>query len=149
MTWADFYCTCENWQHAMAHLMSALMRMWTVIFLVSYIDRLKWQHFHCWANADLSAPSDRNICPLPLRYATVLCFAAVHEWGNSRGKANKQSTDSKHRATGGNYPTHNRPIVSILGSQEIPFPGTRKKDQDSRVSSPVNIPIYHPLIFSF
>jgi len=31
-----------------------------------------------------------------------------------------------------NYPVHNRPIVgqslvSILGSQEIPFPGLRKK----------------------
>jgi len=55
----------------------------------------------------------------------------------------KWSTDSKHGVTGDSYPAHNRPIVgrllslvSILGSQEIPFLGSRKKieTRDSRVS---------------
>jgi len=53
----------------------------SVIFLVSYRDRLKRPHLHCRANAVLSAPGGRNICgrcTLPLRYATVLCFASVH-----------------------------------------------------------------------
>jgi len=61
-------------------------------------------------------PSGRNICPrcsLPLRFATVLCFAA---------------------ATGDNYLANNRSVVrrllvSILGSREIPFPGSGKKSR--------------------
>jgi len=59
----------------------------------------------------------------------------------------KQTSDQliASMETGDNYPAHNRPIVgwllvSILGSREIPFPGSRKKMGDSRLSSPVNIP---------
>ena len=63
------------------------------------------------------APSGRNICrrcPLPLVYATVLCFAAFVRLvytGHGCGEANKRATDSKRGATGDNYPAHNRPIV--------------------------------------
>ena len=94
----------------------------------------------------LSAPSGRNIRPLfPYHLDTPLSFIllrpciwyAVH----GRGEANKRSTDSKHGATGDNYPAHNkpifgRPLVSILRSREIPFPGLRKKmeTRDSQVS---------------
>ena len=76
-----------------------------------------------------------------------LSFVSRHSciWyvGHGHGEANKWSTDrpSKCRATGGNYPADNRPIVgqslvSILGSGDIPFLGSRKKIEtgDSRVS---------------
>ena len=57
--------------------------------------------------------------------------------GHGRSEANKPSTDSKREATGDNYPAHGsivrRSLVSILGIQEIPFPGKiEKKDRDSR-----------------
>jgi len=69
--------------------------------------------------------------------------------GIGRREANKWLTDSKHRATGDNYPAYNRPIVwrllvSILGSPEIPFLGSKKR---SRLSSLVNIPVCFNVIF--
>jgi len=92
----------------------------------------------------------QKICPrCPHHLDTPLYFVlrrpSVWYAGHGRGEANKRSTDSKHGETGDNYPAHNRPIVgwllvSILGSREIPFPGSRKKMGDSRLSSPVNIP---------
>ena len=55
----------------------------SVVFLISYGGRLKRSHLHCRADAlallGLSVLGGRDICrccPLPLRYATVLCFAA-------------------------------------------------------------------------
>ena len=87
--------------------------------------------------AETSAPA------APYHLDTPPSFVSRHlcVWyaGHGRGEANKPSTDSKHGATDDNYPGHNRPIVrqslvSILGSREIPFPGSRKKIEtlDSR-----------------
>jgi len=104
-----------------AHLMSALTRLRTVIFLVSYIhcrSRLKRPFLHCRADSVasivISSRQQKHLFPLPLqlRYATVLCFAAsVHlECGPRPPWSNKRSTDSKRGATGDNYPAHNRPF---------------------------------------
>jgi len=57
---------------------------------------------------------------------------------NGRSQANKGSTESKHGATGDNYPTHNRPYcraVARLDSRKSrnSFPGIENIDWDSRV----------------
>ena len=68
-----------------AHLMSALTRLRTVIFLVSYIhckSRLKRPFLHCRADSVasmvISSRRQKHLFPLPLPliYATVLCFTA-------------------------------------------------------------------------
>jgi len=124
-----------------AHLMSALTRLWTVIFLVSYRGILKRPHLHCQADAVgyQRLPGGRNICPrwpLLLRYATVVCFVASIRasgmWATASVKqTNKQSIDSKHGATGGNYPTHNRRCFRAVASLDSrksrnSFPGSWK-----------------------
>jgi len=75
---------------------------------------------------------------VPYRLDTPLSFVLWCPWiwhaGHGHGEANKRSTDSKSGVTGDNYPAHNRPIVGqslvlILGSREIPFPGSRKRSR--------------------
>ena len=127
-----------------AHLMSALTRLWTVIFLVSYIEAdwsgrictdrpMQWHNYgHQRAAAETSVPF------APYRLDTPLSFVSRRQrpciWYADHGhrEANKRLTDSKCGATGDNYPAHNGPIVrrslvSILASREISFPGSRKK----------------------
>ena len=126
----------------------SLTWLWTVIFLISYIQA-DWSRRICtagpiqWRNYNIC-----SLCPLLLRYATVLCFTALASVRlvcgatGREARSNKLSTDSKHskcRATGDNYPAHNKPVVgqslvSILGSREIPFPGSRKKIETERAS---------------
>ena len=82
------------------------------------------------------------LLPPPLRYATVLCFAAsVRLACRPRTRWSKQSdrwiANVERQVT--IIPLTIGPIVgwslvSILGSGEIPFPWSRKKDRDSRVS---------------
>jgi len=67
----------------------------------------------------------KHLPPCPL-------FGGVQYESHSRGETNKRSIDGRHTATSGNYPAQSRPVVrrslvSILGSREIPFPGSRKK----------------------
>jgi len=151
-TWPDNQPTLRR----SAHWMSALTRVWTVIFLVSYIEA-DWSGRICTAGPTqwhkwLSAHGSRNICslcPLPLRYATVVCFtasASVRLVCRPRPpSSNKRSSDSKCWATGDNYPAHNRPIVGR--SRQSRFSEVKKflsrdweKNRDSRLSSLVNIP---------
>ena len=90
-----------------AHLMSALTRLWTVIFRVSYIHcrgRLKRPFFPLpgrLSGVTMVISSRRHnicsLCPLPLWYATVLCpatTATVHlVCGPRQPSSNKWSTD--------------------------------------------------------
>jgi len=84
-------------------------------------------------------------CHLDTPVSFVLRRPCIWYVVHGRGEANKRLTDSKRGVTGSSYPAHNRlvvgqSLVSILGSQKIPFPGLIKK---SRLSSLVivNIPI--------
>jgi len=111
---------------------------------------LSWPHLHCgpmqWRNYGYQHPAPETSAPYHLDTPLTFVSRRPFVWyaGHSHGEANKRSTDSKHRATGDKYPAHDRPVVrrslvSILRSQEIPFPGSRKK-RDSILSGLVNIP---------
>ena len=76
--------------------------------------------------------------PLPLRYVTVLCFAASASMHLVCGPwppwSNKRLTDSKLGATGDNNPAHSKPIVwrhVTLNSRKSrnSFPGIEKKNR--------------------
>ena len=140
--------TINRHRRGSAHLMSALTRLWTVIFLVSDIET-DWSGRICiagpmqWLNYGYQCPAAETSAPYHLDTPLTIVSRSLCIWyvGHSSGEANKRSIDSKHGARGGNYPAHNRPIfgqslVSILRSREIPFLGSREKieNQDSRVS---------------
>ena len=128
--------------------MSALTRLWTVIFLVSYIEA-DWSGRICtagptqWRNYGYQLTATETSVPsAPYRFDTpVLCFAAlasVHLVREPRPPwSNKRSTDSKRWATGDNYPAHSRPVIGR--SRQSRFSEVEKfqekiETQDSRVS---------------
>jgi len=132
-----------------AHLMSALTQLWTVIFLVSYIEA-DWSSRLCtagstqWNNYGYQL-TVCSLCPLPLRYATVLCFAAsasVHLVCGPRPLwSNKRLTDSKRWATGDNYPAHSRPVVGRRQSRFSEVEKFLSRDREEKsIWSLINIP---------
>ena len=95
-----------------AHLISALTWLWTVIFLVSYIEA-DWSGRICtaktiqWHNlgyqclvAETSAPAAPCHLDTPLSFVSRRPSTHINWYvGDGCGEANKRSTDSKHEAT--------------------------------------------------
>ena len=135
--------------------MSALTRLWTVIFLVSYIEA-DWSGRICTAgptqwrrpNYGYQRPSAETSVPYHTSLSFVSRCPSVRLVCGPRPRWSKpRSTDSKRGATGDNYPLT---IGLLLGVASLDsrksrnsFPGIEKKDRDSRLSSLINIPNYY------
>jgi len=101
----------------------------SVVFLVPYKGRLKRPCLHCRAKRNYGY--QRPV-------AALSPTTAVVKQTSYRLIASAEQQVAIVLLTIG--PIVGRSLVSILGSREISFPGSRKKDQDSRLLSLVNIP---------
>ena len=133
----------------------SLTRLWTVIFLVSYIEA-DWSGRICTAgptqwrrpNYGYQRPSAETSVPYHTSLSFVSRCPSVRLVCGPRPRWSKpRSTDSKRGATGDNYPLT---IGLLLGVASLDsrksrnsFPGIEKKDRDSRLSSLINIPNYY------